>query len=102
MILHIWPPAYPSKYQHGSLFFVLALLGEEFFHVYVLREENRFMFFGTFFVLGAWGSEDYRDSSDSQYSRDSRDYIERELTTLDADRRRKVVCENAGCLYGFI
>ena len=33
---------------------------------------------------------------------DSRDYIERELTTLDADRRRKVVCENAGCLYGFI
>ena len=32
---------------------------------------------------------------------DSKEFIERELITLDAVRRRKVVCENAGRLYGF-
>jgi predicted TIM-barrel fold metal-dependent hydrolase len=33
---------------------------------------------------------------------DSREYIARELGHLPADVRRKVVCENAGRLYGLI
>jgi len=33
---------------------------------------------------------------------DSREYIERELGDLPADTRRKVVCENAARLYGFV
>ena len=32
---------------------------------------------------------------------DSREYIQRELSHLPADQRRKVVCDNARALYGF-
>jgi len=33
---------------------------------------------------------------------DSQEYIKNELGDLPADTRRKVVCENAGKLYGLI
>jgi len=33
---------------------------------------------------------------------DSTEYIERELGHLSADVHRKIICENAGKLYGFM
>ena len=33
---------------------------------------------------------------------DSVEYIDRELGHLPADVRRKIICENAGKLYGFM
>ena len=33
---------------------------------------------------------------------DSREFIERELGDVAPEVRRKIVCENAGRLYGFI
>ena len=39
--------------------------------------------------------------STNRYLPDSREYVQKALGHLPEDVRRKVVCENAGRLYGF-